>query len=119
MSDENQDAPFESDSAVELAEIRQQIRDDILAKVLGTWEGRFVLFEIIGRGDVYDQDGEMPFDNAKVQRALGRRAVSLEVLKDALRIDPNSYILMQQEAGAFEAQFKLVEPGSDEDENDD
>lgn len=113
----SQETLFEASTQQELLEARARIKDDVLRQVIGTWEGRHVLFDIIGRGDLYDQDGTMAFESERVQRALGRREIALEVLKEVLRLDPQCYILMQQESGAFEAQF-MKETGSEESDDE-
>ena len=104
-------------SVEELYAHRVATESSTLAKVLDTLEGRRVLFNVLARGDIYDLSGEMPFDRDKVQRALGRREVALELLKDILTVDTGVYILMQQEADEFEKQFTAeIIRGEDQDE---
>ena len=89
----------------ELHERRILIEDDILLKVLNTYEGRHVLYNVLGLGDIHDFQAPMSFETAKFQRQQGRKDVANELLKDFLRVDHRVYILMQREAEQFEEQF--------------
>ncbi len=112
-----QEELFDSPSQEEMFTLRAQVEQDNLEGVLKTFEGRRVLFNVLARGDIYDLNGEMPFDLAKSQRAIGRREVALELLKEILTVDPGAYILMQQEAEKFEEQFQVkTESGESEDD---
>lgn len=90
-------------------------RRRLWGEVLGSYAGRFILFEIIGKGDVYDLAEQMSFDPAIVQRQLGRRDMALEVLKEALGACPDVYVLMQREAKEFQERFTETLELDDED----
>ena len=93
----------------QLVDLKSQVEKELLHKVLSTYAGRRVLFNIIAKGDIYDQDGQMPFDLAQSQRCIGRREIAVEILKDCLNAIPDVYITMQNESGDFERKFELNE----------
>jgi len=103
----------------EMHEVRTTLHREMMAKVLGTYEGRHILYNVLALGDIYEQRDSMSYGLAESQRAIGRREMSLDLLKDILTADPNAYIVMQQEVGAFEEKFEVVEDAPEEDEDDD
>lgn len=84
----------------------------MLAKVLGTPEGRHVLYNIVGKGGIY---GHIALDPVAAQRELGRRDMALELLQEVLTVYPDGYILMQQEAARFNTDYPVVSGEEDED----
>lgn len=105
-------------TADELLEHKRLVEDELLQEVLGTFAGRRIIFKIIAEGDIYfDVNGPLPFDVGPANRNQGRREIAIELLKECLRVEPNSYITMQQEAGNFEAMFIPIEDDSDDDES--
>ena len=90
---------------------------EVWKKMVSTYEGRFILFSVLGLGDIYLQNGESPLDVASHNRAEGRREVALEVLRRVLAADDQAYILMQREAGEFQRQLeRMLEKEQGEDE---
>ena len=98
-----------------LYEERIMVEQDALLTVLKTWEGRRVLYNVLAKGDIYEQNGPTPFGD-EGQRATGKREMSLEVLREALTLQPDAYILMQKEAGDFEKKY-AVNLGSEGEED--
>lgn len=99
--------PEEVRKLEELQELYAEIEREMFAEVLDTYAGRRVLYNIIAKGDIYNQEGETSLDLATSQRQIGRREVAVETLKDALTVDPDVYIVMQREAGEYAEKFKL------------
>ena len=99
--------------AQQMHDIRVAIEQDALKKVLDTWEGRRVLFNILGKGDIYGLQGSMPYESEKCQRVIGRMEVAQELLQEMLQVNPQVYILMQQEADRLEEQLELSEGEDD------
>ncbi len=122
MSDEaSRDASFDEEAEqLEVAErahaLRVQLETTTLAKVLGTWEGRRVIFNVIARGDIYHQREAPPLEPNALQRQTGRKELALEVLGEALQVDPQVYTLMQREAGDFERDL-LIRLGLEGEDN--
>ena len=99
--------PEEVEKLEELQELYEQMEREMLEEVLNTYAGRRVIYNIIAKGDIYDQEGNMSLDLASSQRQIGRREVAVETLKDALTVKPDVYIVMQREAGDYAEKFKL------------
>lgn len=87
------------------AEKMQKAEQEILLKALGSKEGRLLLYGIIRRGGLVPSAMCVPSDPYQAQRAAGRLDLAVELLQAVLTADQNSYILMQQDFKAFEAQF--------------
>jgi len=96
-------------------DINQVMVEDIWQKVLSTYEGRFVINEIIGMTDVFGEDGPKTVEPHMLNRLEGRQEVCLQVLRRALTADPDVYKIMQNEARQFQQQ--LNEAGKEEDED--
>ena len=110
--------PMQIKTAQQLHDLRASIEEDILKKVLETFEGRHVIFNILVKGDIYNLIESMSYDLAKSQRQIGRREVAQEVLTEALLVKSDVYIMMQREAGEFEEQFKIHLKAIEEEEDD-
>jgi len=107
----SRDTPWDEDAAADAREqerynLRVQVEQEILKKVLETWEGRRVLYRILARGDIYQMEG-MPFESERAQRKIGRQQMAVEVLSELLQVDPEVYILMQREGSKFEHEFAI------------
>jgi hypothetical protein len=102
----------EAERQEHLDAIRVSIENDMWGKMLTTYEGRHVLYNIIAMGDIYDIEGPMPLEPNHFNRAQGRKEVALSALKRALTVDPNVYILMQKEASDFNEKFRPDLAGS-------
>lgn len=102
------------EQAQKLWDLRQLQKKEMLKQVLDTYEGRSVLWDILGLGDIYSQQSEPSLDPYMVQRQTGRRMVALEILTQCLEVRSDAYILMQKEAEQFERNF-LVEDTKEED----
>jgi hypothetical protein len=89
------------------SKLRDGIEQDALKSVLGTFEGRSVLFKILARSAIYQDIYST--DSAEVHRELGRRSIGLELLAEILTVDPGVYIVMQQESEAFDRKFNIRE----------
>ena len=104
------------EAAVKVKRHQDLYEAEVWKKLVSTYEGRFVLFSIMGFGDIYLQGGEAPLDVANHNRAEGRREVALQVLQRVLAADDQAYILMQREAGEFQKQLeRLLEQQQGED----
>lgn len=105
-------------TAEEVYDARMLEHREMLGKVLDTYEGRFVVYQVLALGDIYDLQARMPFDQAQAQRKQGRKDLAIEFLTEVLETRPDAYILMQKEAGGFEERFP-IETGSEEEQDDD
>lgn len=100
MSDEplNKDVGEEADvlSAREKTKLVNEYRTECWRRVLGTREGRAVLWEILGKTGIYEQSH---LSTSLVMAAqAGKRDLGISLTADIFTIEPEAYTLMQREA---------------------
>ena len=98
--------PAQVKSEEDMETLRAAEEAETLNKVLGTYEGRRVIYNILARTGMYDDI--MPADNAVTHRLLGRRSIGLETVDDILTAQPNVYILMQKEDADFKRKYQFT-----------
>jgi hypothetical protein len=100
MSDEplNKDVGDETDvvTAKEKTKLVNEFRTEAWRRVLGTREGRSVIWEILGKTGMYEQSH---LSTSLVMAAqAGRRDLGIGLIADIFTIEPEAYTLMQREA---------------------
>lgn len=106
--------PEQVESDEEMALIRAEVSRQFWQSVLKTYEGRFVIFSIMSKADIYNQNGKS-YEPHVLNRQVGRDELALEVLDEVLTAMPDVYIMMQKEAAEFNNRYSFTEVGREED----
>jgi hypothetical protein len=94
----NQDVGEEADvrTARQKAALVKDYRAECWRRVLGTREGRAVIWEILGKTGIYEQSH---LSTSLVMAAqAGKRDLGISLTSDIFTIEPEAYTLMQREA---------------------
>lgn len=86
-------------SSVDRARFKKNLEEDARTEhykeVLGTYEGRAVIWDILSQCGIYDAGLLPPSDSAYRD---GKRYIGVTLIEEIEYISPNSYSLMRQEA---------------------
>lgn len=108
--------PEQVQSDEDMKMLRDYVSREMLQKVLKTYEGRHVIFQILSKGDIYNQHGKS-YDPNVLNRQVGRDEVAQEVLSEVLTAMPDVYTMMQKEAAEFNARYSFTEVGRKEEDD--